>query len=660
MSQKRTLPNLLITVSLFAFLSIAASAVASAQLKFDGFVRDTNNYCNGVLGRATVSVFQTVDGSPAKDIQPCEGSEDSEVSGNTILSGRDGYFCFLGPDTSYDLEIFAGLHTFRYRWISDNGRTPGVYDIRDFGGVGNGDEVDNSYALKSAAAYIGSHAAPANIGGILNIPNGFFKVMGENAELPVVLPPGMTLQGVSGKINIPSSRIQLQRPGKTVFKIGGCTNKVVMRDVGFYGTLGGDSRVLVAEGYAPQSSQDFVFSSLLIQNFDIGIEVLGLDSDKGWQFDFIKVDNSRIAAEKVGIHIDTINSDWQISNTNISAGPNGTALLIDRVGAMDITNLFGGGGPNNVPINPALLARAFIWFRGDNHGGLPNIGSHSAINIQNSECENTRNSILYDMHNVIYDYFRFPLKLSHNTFGDPISLRANVNLVSLGNIYYSDTVRTVKPPMASDPQDYPGSTKTQIYSFGDQFLYRTSENHNCPPFTVGSQFPMEGDPRKCVRDFILDNTGGLQNRVVFRTSQLSGPDLPRCDPNSPGDCNDWSAYDTLFNKMEGTLQNGGDVLPSSDDQFDMGNDSKRWRTVRGVRVVSGDTVLSDKKTGQELYKIHEDAENIYFSDIRTGKTMMRLDRHGNLFVTGKVISNSKPETVQNPNRRSQRRKPSRR
>jgi hypothetical protein len=83
----------------------------------------------------------------------------------------------------------------------------------------------------------------------------------------------------------------------------------------------------------------------------------------------------------------------------------------------------------------------------------------------------------------------------------------------------------------------------------------------------------------------------------------------------------------------------GSVYPSADNAFELGNSSKRWSLVRGVTVTSGDVILSEKDSGKELYKIHEDENYIYFDDIRNGKQLMKLDSSGNLIVAGKIYQN---------------------
>lgn len=81
----------------------------------------------------------------------------------------------------------------------------------------------------------------------------------------------------------------------------------------------------------------------------------------------------------------------------------------------------------------------------------------------------------------------------------------------------------------------------------------------------------------------------------------------------------------------------GDVLiPSVDNQGNVGTVSKRFASVRAVLIQSGDLILADKKTGKALYRIDEDKEGITFKTFR-GKKMMKILRNGNLLVRGKLI-----------------------
>lgn len=85
----------------------------------------------------------------------------------------------------------------------------------------------------------------------------------------------------------------------------------------------------------------------------------------------------------------------------------------------------------------------------------------------------------------------------------------------------------------------------------------------------------------------------------------------------------------------------GDVLiPSVDNQGNIGSASKRFASIRGVLIQSGDLILTDKKTGKKLYKLHEDKTGIYFSTIR-GKKLMKITNKGDLLISGKIREGAK-------------------
>lgn len=681
------------------FLLILSSImVAQAQVKqytFDGFVRNTEDYTTKTtISGATITIYKEDDTAPS-DVTDCSGNAVSSVP-----SISTGYFCFKGPATRYNIVITSSsLATKKYRWITEDLGAPGVYSLKDFGAKGDGS--DETFLIKSAMAFIGSRG---EIGGQLSVPNGVFKVRGDTpgtynqAALPIVLPPGLTLQGTNAKYNFASSRIQLDPDtalnNKTIFKIGNNTDEITIRDLGIIAVLvsAGNGQYtyhtgttgILAQGSAPNSSQNFVFSNVTLQGFEEGIHVDGTDTDKGWQFDYVKLDNSTIIDCKICIHFDTLNSDWQISNSVIATVPNGVGMQIDKMASLQLQNVFGGGPPASAPINRALSAKAFIWVK----------GQHSSIDIQNCESENARNAILYDWNNTIFDLYSSPLKIQNSIFGDLISLRANVVYVSVGNTYFADTVRTVRPG-ATDSEDtnFTGSTATRIYSFGDRFLSRNYEGENCPPLTVGSDiFPTAQNPSvTCKRDFYLDNTNGEANVIVARTSQkrvstndsesleynLFQSPLKITSPPAYGSNIAWG-YSIERSTTDGFLEFKGNqrpplfsynasgyrfdsgVYPAADAQYELGNSSKRWSLVRGVTIVSGDTILSDKRTGKELYKIHEDENNIYFQDIRTGKELMKIDRDGNLYVAGRIIQGKQaPSSATNARTTARKRRPRR-
>lgn len=79
-----------------------------------------------------------------------------------------------------------------------------------------------------------------------------------------------------------------------------------------------------------------------------------------------------------------------------------------------------------------------------------------------------------------------------------------------------------------------------------------------------------------------------------------------------------------------------EILPINDNEGSIGTAGKRWALVRAATVTPGDIIFSDKKTGEELWKIHEDADCLYIQDYRTKKDIAKFDREGNLYLQGEV------------------------
>ena len=690
--------------SILLSLLLLASGVATAQAQTSLTVlpETIQTTRSRRIRGAQVQVFNAGTCSPATITQY---SPQWPVSGNTVLTDAAGQFVFVGSATAYDLRFSGGSipKAFHLRWISNKS---GIYNVKDFGATGDA-TTDDTRGISSAIAFIGSHN-----GGKLLFPGGYYKVGnplgqcddGAPAFDGFTLPSGITIEGTNGG-SFSNCLVELIGEGKNLFKIGQSTNRVTFQDIKLRATSTTGTVAILATGPTatatnPNSDLGFVFSRIWVEGFDKGIYVLGSDPARGWQFDLVKLQDSFIIGNRVGILIDTFNTDWQISNTAIGVVPGGVAVQVEHIGALTIHNLFGGGGAlaagPGVPYpNPATAAKAFIWIR----------GPHAGINIQDSECENTLHAFLYDFDNTTFNWandpevptLRPPVAFHNNLFGDRVTLRANVVLVSTGNYYNSDTVRTVRSPGSDNDGSggvFPGSYNSQIYSFGDQFTYRTSTNKDCPPMTLGFDTANEAD---CRRDFYLDNSQGGMNSVVTRSGVAAVESLTAADRrksrnltsfqsairiSSPPTDNAGTSWgytiqrnttsgflDFLGNQKPPTFPYGsyvgfqfnGHLYPTEDAQYELGNGTKRWSLVRGVTVVSGDTILSDKITGKELYRIREDERNIYFEDLRTGKQMMRLDRNGNLFVVGRIHQRSPPvgQNPQSPAARNKARKGSR-
>ncbi len=717
-----TLTSLLVLFSLTVMQSLAGDTSASAGssplpqpstsptppacdsddiYKFTGVLRNENDYCQSAVAGIEIKVYEA-DGlftNPALSICGCGDNPATEFgvdSGGipTVKAHNVAPWCFKGRQKKYDLKYTIGGNTFMYRWIAeDTVPVQGFYSLMDFGGTPN-DNVDDTFALKSAAAYIGSRITDS--GGTLYIPNGYFKLgtsSAEQSELPVILPPGIIVQGASAKPYYSSSRVQIESSNQTIFKIKECSDQIAIRNLNIVSLSTTGTRAIHAFGdRTDHPTKGIVFSNLSIHGFSIGIHVEGADEHKSWQFDLVKLENSEILGCNVCVLQDTQNSEWIINNTSLGIRQDGVGLQIERVGMMTIQGLIGGGAPINagptVTYPSADAAKAFIWIR----------GQHATINIQNSASENTRHAILYDYDSStpltsttdVFDHsFVSPLMLQNCSFGDTILFRSNAMFVSTGNLYYANTVRTERAAgyesMTIDGfysgddlrRHHSGSSKTKIFSIGDQFGYRNNSNRDCPPVTLGFGTATDASVT-CVRDFILDNSvvSGVagQNAVVMRSNKdgssfqgplrINGPQNQT--PNNAPDSlwgytvqrnNATKLLDFTGNEAHRGYSFDGVVQPSTNGVLDLGTEDKRWKDVYADNIIHGDAILFDKKTGKMLYRIREDENNVYFEDIRTGKEMMRLDRNGNLFVPGRVVQNAgKPRTRLRRNVRKNRRR----
>ncbi len=670
--------------------------VVSGQPKFDGAVRNTEDYTNQVPDTTVLSITVFLAGgigpgsTPASGLTACPNYPNP--TGNTVPV-VNGYYCFKGSGSSYDIEVPAGSGNKRRIVSDDNMSAAGVYTLTDFGALGDASS-DNTYLLKSAMAFIGTRPEP---GGKLVLPNGVFKVFGRNAELPVVMPPGLTFEGQNGKLNFGSSRIQLEGTGKTLFRIGNNTNSVTVRDLALMVPLNCDSRgrncslfpgnrAIYAAGTPGSSSHSFLASRINIQGFEEGVSVAAIGED--WQFGSARIENSSIADCLYPIRLAAQNAELQISNTVLLTFPQATgqyarkeaAIRIDRSGAVEMNKVYGGVASRNV----GSLPLAFIWVT----------GRHSTIKVIDAESENTEFNLLYDYTPSDYD-IKMRVTFENCNFGDRILFKGNVIFTSIGNTYASDGVQFWGSGKGGS------STASEVYSYGDHFGSITTKLHVCPAapgvaptgylserdntdfhrLTAKEITPTQNAPEMnvCRRDFYLYNTETESNRVVVRTAgrkystgdsdnagvtQFQAPvkiaSPPVFDPNVNArkgtDRLRALGYTIQRNPSDGSLEfigdqtpddpsfrfNGG-LFPNADNQHSLGDNRRRWAIVRGVVVTSGDTILTDKVTGKELYKIHEDEDFIYFSDIRTGKEMMKIGRDGNLYVTGKVIQNYKAD-----------------
>ena len=509
----------------------------------------------------------------------------------------------------------------------DLGEVEGL-NVKKYGARGNG-KTDDTTAIRAAVQALATAG-----GGKLFFPNGIYPV-----NSPIDLPSGITIEGTNGAYN-GNCQIRLTVPNTSLFTIGENRRRITIRDIELKAspasvtpyTLMPGTAGIRARGAAPSSSFEIEFKNLTITGFDRGISVEDSRNQGAWQFDNVSVDHCTFAENNYGIYLDSQNASyWRISNCWITGPAKSYGIYLRQAGFITIDSTTGGGPPaairRGVPI-----AKSFIYATGGR-------GTLTIINSQAEEIENFLEIV--EPGNYIY-----PITIINSIIGPNILLRANCILVSMGNYYHADTVKTVEK-----------ATDVLIHSFGD-----TAEYPNNSGLTPKGRSPFQlqansrvvmgssiyrfdvGNPATFMRgvgigadpspDSLLNLASANDNAVLLRLGSTQGfyYDIFR----------DTSGYLNFKGNQRGYTgyRFNGDLIPSSSGAGNIGNGDGRWGSVHAVKVVSGDAVLADKVTGKELYRIREDENSIYFDDIRTNKQLMRLDREGNLHVTGKVFQNS--------------------
>ncbi len=389
-------------------------------------------------------------------VSACSGAAGFAGSGSRIAqsgastatlraSDSDYKWCFQGEDKMYRFTFQGDNYTgpVTYNWIATpDERDRGFYNVRDFGAKGDG-VTDDTTALRSAFAYI----AWRN-GGVLTFPEGDYLITSTLA-----LPSNITIQGVSGvESNAPTgnytqrnaTRIKLRGSNLALFRIGECTQNIVMRDIELFGE--GNENTYGVEGVgAYNSAQDFYFQRVTFHNFFRGIYAHGLpQTDLGWQFDYIRIDHCRFIYNRdAGIYVNSRNSDWNITdslfqNPKKQPGWESNGMYFERVMMVLIQNTFGGGV-------------------GGNRGGtFINILDSAQLSVINCEAENLEYSLRYNAieHPGAGDYAS-PIALINNLFGETIEFKARRTLVSTGNYYGGNT--------------YKANQWLRVYSTGDRF-----------------------------------------------------------------------------------------------------------------------------------------------------------------------------------------------
>ncbi len=442
----------------FVFV-ISFSLIVFSQNKFEGYniildAPETQRAATCAIRYVPPTTNITItDLNPATplNVSACGGSGTTVTkSGSTATmraNSTNFKWCFQGEDKKYRIAFngdqFSGNIT--YDWIATpDERTLGFYNIKDFGAVGDG-RADDTLAVKSAMAFIATRN-----GGTLSFPEGEYMI-----SSPVALPSGIIIQGTNGLhsgastnnvVQKNTSRITLVGANRALFRIGECTEKVVIRNIELYGQSTQNTYGVEAVG-AYTSSQGVEFEGVAFNNFFRGIYAHGLPvTDLAWQFDYVKLTNCRfIYNTDSGLYANMRNSDWKIEgglfiNPQRTATQKANSMHFERVGMVIIQDTFGGG------------------FQNAKGGTFINVLDSGNLTVIGSQTEAMTNSFVYnEVKNPYAGDYSYPITFVNSIFGDPIIFNARRTFVSTGNSY--------------GPQTFRADERLRVYSTGDRFCY---------------------------------------------------------------------------------------------------------------------------------------------------------------------------------------------
>ena len=536
-----------VTLQFCTILLFLAAITAYGQNRYDGYSLDVG--VDSVANRGAcpvrflpqereqnaieVYLAGTNMQTPATGLTGCKLSK---VQGNRVLASPENQkWCFDGPEELYEIKLSNGNS---YLWPAV-GRETGLYNVKDFRPVRRvagpkpeyvySEPADYTMAIRNAMMIMASRQ-----GGTLYFPDGDYIIGTTDGNTrdtsfeAITVPSGVNIIGASSNYSVSTTnmpnekgatRIRLRNDKQTIFRIGGCTNSVTIRNIELLGNsaLFGEARRSIAGTYGVEAlgmwainpatkvhsynqSQFFRFENVVFQNFEIGIFAHNANQANcnaanqlcnGWQFDNIRVDHGIFMNNGTGIMLDTFNSDWTIANSQfnfITAVPPGNGIHVKRGASMLIENTFGGGYDYNT-----LVGGTFLYI--DSIGTVTLIGS-SAERVQRSIYSAPYGAVSSQMVTVI-----------GSVFGEKIELHGRMNYTSTGNHYFGKTI-------TAGPQ-------VTINSVGDKFCY--------DPLTFPGQCIEGQNAAKPV-----NNPGFEGGRVMFRSGRMpegQGKDRINRQPN---------------------------------------------------------------------------------------------------------------------------------
>lgn len=508
------------------------------QNKFEGYsvVVDANSggscpvwYLPSVNNGNAIDVFVagTEQKTGATNLTACDESTVRE--NNKVFPNGNGHWCFNGPEPFYDVKFRNGATYLWYPMTNDTG----FYSVKDFRPVKRtvgpspkytfADPPDWTSTIRNAIAFIA-----ARQGGTLRFPDGDYIVgtLDGNRRDPkyeaITLPSGIVIEGASSNFSNPTAnhpmsksatRIRLRNENQSVFRIGGCTNQVVVRQIELLGNTAhfGEAKRDQTGNYGIEAmgkwqlnpdvsnaSYGVKVENVAFQNFDRAYYVHNANDEKcdaktqycdAWQYDFAVVSHCMFINNRTGIWIDSYNTDWKIENSffsYVASNAPGDGIRLKKAGTVLIEQTYGGGYNYGAQVGGTFL----------------NIDTAGFVTLLSSASERGQRSIYTNPAGSISSMM---LNLVGCVFGDKIDLNGRLSFSSMGNFYLARTIEAE-----------PAVTVT---SSGDRYCYDSM-------VLTGRCIDESG--RK------VANPGIMGGRRMFETGQFgedTGPDRIDGKPN---------------------------------------------------------------------------------------------------------------------------------
>lgn len=317
----------------------------------------------------------------------------------------------------------------------------GAYSLTDFGGVDDG-STDNTTAIQ---AWLDAVAAGGGRGKIVKSANGtgqfnFSGTINWPVTGKMTIEGDGSAQGANIKLHYTGSGIAIQLAGDAVY-YSVFKNLTLETATGSTGTTG-----ILLTGGSPKTTQITTFDGLTINGFETGIHVLAADVSFAWQCSYIKASRVTIADSKYPIRINSLNSDWHISDlVTLGGRADGFGIYVDRCASLliDHAQLQGGvegsGSACSTGTPNPLYGESAIHFENE----------HGNIQINNSQQEGFRKSMVVNHADIENAIDLYTCKLAA-----PIELNADTILNTHGCFLFDNTVTAT-------------TANTRITSIGD-------------------------------------------------------------------------------------------------------------------------------------------------------------------------------------------------